>query len=1206
MATVSNGAATSVSNTPQAKDDYVTTAEDVGTKINVLANDSGGTAKSLYSISQGDPLAVAKTATSSLGATIYITSDGQVYYDPASATRIQALAQGETAVDTFVYEERLGNGTISTATVYVTVKGTNDGPILAADTATHAMTEIAGATSGSGTETASTTLTFTDRDLSDTHTVSYGAPSVTWTGGAHIPADTAAALASALTLTKMDSTGSGTGSVKVDFALADKLADFLGVHETLTVTYQITVRDSQGASSVQPVTLTLTGTNDDALITAATAGSDRGTVTEDGNVAAEGVLSFTDADLNDAHTVSVMPSGAALGTLTVNKTADLNGVGSVSWSYTVDSTKVQYLAEGETKVESFQILLSDGTSTVSKTVSITITGTNDAPVVTPASVGDSAGTATPLLETDAGLATSGTLTVIDLDVVDQVSVAVSGVTHSGPTGSLTNAELLSYFHITPGTIVDGRHTSGQFTWTFNSGAQAFDFLAQSEVLELQYRITPDDGHAPTGTGDGVVTIRIQGTNDAAVIGGAAAGAVTEDAVTTTSGQLTITDVDTGEAHFQAITAGALTKTYGSFTFNETTGAWSYALDHAKADSLAKDQVVHDTLNVTSFDGTDTQLIDVTITGTNDAATIVASGGDHGNVTEDTPGQGLTQGSLSVQDVDAGENRFQAVAAGALEGQYGSFTFDADTGAWKYTLDHAKADKLTGTDVKHDTLTVTSFDGTDTHVIDATVYGTNDAAVIGGAAAGAVTEDAVTTTSGQLTITDVDTGEAHFQAITAGALTKTYGSFTFNETTGAWSYALDHAKADSLAKDQVVHDTLNVTSFDGTDTQLIDVTITGTNDAATIVASGGDHGNVTEDTPGQGLTQGSLSVQDVDAGENRFQAVAAGALEGQYGSFTFDADTGAWKYTLDHAKADKLTGTDVKHDTLTVTSFDGTDTHVIDATVYGTNDAAVIGGAAAGAVTEDAVTTTSGQLTITDVDTGEAHFQAITAGALTKTYGSFTFNETTGAWSYALDHAKADSLAKDQVVHDTLNVTSFDGTDTQLIDVTITGTNDGLTPNLVLNFDNISSGPVPDGYGGLNWNSNGSFYSGTADILNTGYGYGNGDNDSFVFNGWAGKYSSITKTNGGTFSVSGLDIADSTYAHFSDTPNDANTVQFVGMKNGAQTYSKLVSLSNDHFDHVDLDFSGIDQFQINVVGGQQSGLGVSNTGWWAIDNLGLII
>lgn len=72
-------------------------------------------------------------------------------------------------------------------------------------------------------------------------------------------------------------------------------------------------------------------------------------MTEDGNVAAEGVLSFTDADLNDAHTVSVMPSGAALGTLTVNKTADLNGVGSVSWSYTVDSTKVQYLAEGRPK-----------------------------------------------------------------------------------------------------------------------------------------------------------------------------------------------------------------------------------------------------------------------------------------------------------------------------------------------------------------------------------------------------------------------------------------------------------------------------------------------------------------------------------------------------------------------------------------------------------------------------------------------------------------------------------------------------------------------------------------------------------------------------------------------------------------------------------------------------------------------------------------
>ncbi|WP_158020921.1 VCBS domain-containing protein [Methylorubrum extorquens] len=323
-----------------------------------------------------------------------------------------------------------------------------------------------------------------------------------------------------------------------------------------------------------------------------------------------------------------------------------------------------------------------------------------------------------------------------------------------------------------------------------------------------------------------------------------------------------------------------------------------------------------------------------------------------------------------------------------------------------------------------------------------------------------------------------------------------------------------------------------------------------------------------------------------------------------GQFTWTFNSGAQAF-------DFLAQSEVLELQYSITPDDGhaptsTGDGVVTIRIQGTNDAAVIGGAATGAVTEDAVTTTSGQLTVTDVDTGEAHFQAIAAGALTKTYGSFTFNETTGAWSYALDHAKADSLAKDQVVHDTLNVTSFDGTDTQLIDVTITGTNDGLTPNLVLNFDNISSGPVPDGYGGLNWNSNGSFYSGTADILNTGYGYGNGDNDSFVFNGWAGKFSSITKTNGGTFSVSGLDIADSTYAHSSNTPNDGNTVQFVGMKNGAQTYSKLVSLSNDHFDHVDLDFSGIDQFQINVVGGQQSGLGVSNTGWWAIDNLGLII
>src|SRR2546425_184970 len=47
------------------------------------------------------------------------------------------------------------------------------------------------------------------------------------------------------------------------------------------------------------------------------------------------------------------------------------------WSYTVPNAATQYLGAGETKVETFTVHALDGTAHV---ITITITGTNDAPV----------------------------------------------------------------------------------------------------------------------------------------------------------------------------------------------------------------------------------------------------------------------------------------------------------------------------------------------------------------------------------------------------------------------------------------------------------------------------------------------------------------------------------------------------------------------------------------------------------------------------------------------------------------------------------------------------------------------------------------------------------------------------------------------------------------------------------------------------------
>ncbi|MER0107151.1 VCBS domain-containing protein [Aeromonas dhakensis] len=101
-------------------------------------------------------------------------------------------------------------------------------------------------------------------------------------------------------------------------------------------------------------------------------------------------------------------------------TASAGALGSLSiteggtWTYNVDNSKVQYLGEGETKVETFVVESVDGTT---HTVTITITGVNDAAVIT----GTDTGGVTED-ESNPTLTETGTLTVSDVDGADEASL----------------------------------------------------------------------------------------------------------------------------------------------------------------------------------------------------------------------------------------------------------------------------------------------------------------------------------------------------------------------------------------------------------------------------------------------------------------------------------------------------------------------------------------------------------------------------------------------------------------------------------------------------------------------------------------------------------------------------------------------------------------------------------------------------------------
>ena len=123
-------------------------------------------------------------------------------------------------------------------------------------------------------DTGAGTLGFHDADLTDTHTVTDSFVSAVLSTGGSLPAGLSSLLANALTVgisSGDDSTGDGSGTVHWNFSLPDKNFDFLNNGDTITVTYNVTVKDDSGtdnASSVtQPVTVTIHGTNDKPVVT---------------------------------------------------------------------------------------------------------------------------------------------------------------------------------------------------------------------------------------------------------------------------------------------------------------------------------------------------------------------------------------------------------------------------------------------------------------------------------------------------------------------------------------------------------------------------------------------------------------------------------------------------------------------------------------------------------------------------------------------------------------------------------------------------------------------------------------------------------------------------------------------------------------------------------------------------------------------------
>ena len=197
------------------------------------------------------------------------------------------LAAGETLQLT--YQVKVDNkfapaDEVATLTFTITVTGTNDVPVITAPAPTIAFSGGTSVPGGNLTPDVATsgTLSFADVDLTDTHTVSAkltGAVGVlhgvTVLNGLNQippgPLDLFEQALSASIAAGHDGTGTGAGTINWSLAnLPVYIADFIPKDETLTLTYTITLTDSQGATTTQNVIVTITGTDAPAVVWIAT------------------------------------------------------------------------------------------------------------------------------------------------------------------------------------------------------------------------------------------------------------------------------------------------------------------------------------------------------------------------------------------------------------------------------------------------------------------------------------------------------------------------------------------------------------------------------------------------------------------------------------------------------------------------------------------------------------------------------------------------------------------------------------------------------------------------------------------------------------------------------------------------------------------------------------------------------------------------
>nr|WP_243889080.1 VCBS domain-containing protein [Shewanella algae] len=772
------------------------------------------------------------------------------------------------------------------------------------------------------------------------------------------------------------------GNISYSFTLNSAVDH--GSSDDFSQAFNLILTDIEGNSVGNTLTISV-------LDDAPSGQDDVNSVDEDSLLAISGNLLDNDVQGGDTAQVTAAGSGGNLDNAVSNQSQvsgsygllTLNADGSYSYQINSAAQAVQALAQGESLTEVFSYLLTDADGDTSvQTLTITITGTNDVPVISTPQPGEADGAVREAGQFDDGSIDPGTPGVsgqLSASDVDNGAVLIWSGSADSPLGS---------FSIDAATGA----------WNYQLDNAAADGLLEGEIRTENFSVTVTDEFGASA--EQLVTITIIGTNDAPILSADSSGSLTDDVdvingMLSDSGSLSFTDVDIGDSHVVSSSyngdvswsGGALdqaTQDALAAGFSADNSGWSYDIANSLVQFLAVGETItlSFTLTVTdAFGASDSQLVTLTINGTNDGPIINPPGEgdadgtvreagqfDDSSVDPGTPG---VSGQLSASDVDNGAD---LTWSGSADSPLGSFSVDAATGAWNYQLDNAAVDGLLEGEIRTETFTVTVTDeygASAEQLVTITIIGTNDAPILSADASGAVIEDldvinGMLSDSGDLSFTDVDINDSHSVGSSyngdvlwsGGALdqaTQDALAAGFSVDNTGWSYDIANSLVQFLAVGETITLSFDVTVNDdngGTDTDTVTVTITGTNDAP--VLSIDMSGAVTEDVDvvaGMLSDSGDLSFTDVDINDSHSVGSSyngdvlwsGGALDQATQDALaagFSVDNAGWSYDIANSLVQFLAVGEAITLSFDVTVDDGnggTDTETVTITINGTND-----------------------------------------------------------------------------------------------------------------------------------------------------------------------------------------------------------------------------------------------------------------------------